>query len=335
MNICEEILMTLSFAIIIWEKHLDNDKYTCIFSNKKDNSVQQGTNLDKYLGNNTVIVPLYKKIFETKEEQRLITNDQNIVVYCLRDIYYEVRTNIPKHMSKYAHLSYISNQIRGPLTTIMGAISELYELGLTSKQIPQINLIEKSNFELITLTNDIVDVINLSQNNIKLTLEYCNLKKCVTEAIEIVNYYSKKKKININLKIDKIIPTVLLFDQQRLKQILINILTISLKNTDQGSININVSLFNKKAGPFDYIKVDLPKYNLLFTIKDTCNGLSTNDVESIERILGIDNSGEIKSYYNYEFTLVISKYLSNLMCGNVWFENEPNFGVIYYFNLIT
>lgn len=332
MDIYEEILKTFSFSIIIW-KHKE-DKYICKFSNKNDNLAYQGMELEKYLENNAIMKPLYKKIFENKEEQRLITNNQNIVVYSILDVYYEVRNNMTNQMSKYIHLSYISNQIRGPLTTTMAAISTLYDIGLTTKQRAQINLIEKSNFELISLANDIVDVINLSKNDIKLHLESNNLKKYITEAIEIVNYYSQNKKVNINLKIDPMVPLILSFDGQRLKQILINILTISLKNTEQGSININVSLFNEPLGPYDHIKVEAPKYNILFKIKDTCNGISSIDANSMKGILGINDS-EFKNYYNFEFALVISKYLSNLMCGNLWFENEPEFGVIYYFNLIA
>ena len=355
MDVYEEILKTLSFEIVIWEQK--NNEYICKFSNKKNNLAQQGTQLDKYLEHNATLKQLYTKIFETKEEQHLTTSDQNIVLYRLCDpeqlsdsvchsIYYEVRTNIPKQIPNFNHMSYISNQIRGPLTTMMGTISELSESELTPKQTSQIDLIEKSNFELISLANDIVDVVNLSQNNIKLNLEYSNLKKNVIGAIEIVNSYLQKKNVNINLKFDRNIPNILLFDPQRLKQILVNILTISLKNTDQGFVNISVSLFNPPigstesnnplagGGPYDYVKVDPPKYNILFKIKDTCDGMSTADVESIERILGI-NGGKFKNYYNYEFTLIISKYLANLMCGNIWFENEPEFGVIYYFNIIT
>ncbi len=332
MNIYEEILKTMSFVILIWEQN--NNMYICKFSNKKDNLVQQGKKLDEYLENNPTVMPLYKNILETKEDQRLITKKQNIVVYYLHDIYYEVRTNIVDDISKYIQLSYINNQIRGPLTTMMGSISELYQLGLTSKQILHINQIEKSNFELISLTNDIVDIINLSQNIIKLNLEHCNLKNSVKEALEIVNYYSDSKKVNINLKIHKNIPNLLLFDQQRLKQILINILTISLKNTDEGCINIHVSLFNEMHGPYDYVKVDPPKYNILFKIQDSCNGISKSDIESIDRILDNKNN-EFKNYYNYEFALIISKYLANLMCGNIWFENQPEFGVYYFFNIIA
>lgn len=361
MDIYEEILKTLSFEIVIWEQK--NNEYICKFSNKKNNLAQQGTQLDKYLEQNAHLKQLYAKIFETKEEQHLTTSEQNIVLYRLcdpeqlsdcvcRSIYYEVRTNIPKQLSIFNHMSYISNQIRGPLTTMMGSISELSESGLTPKQTSQIDLIEKSNFELISLANDIVDVVNLSQNNIKLNLEYSNLKKNVIGAIEIVNSYLQKKKVTINFKLDKNIPTILLFDPQRLKQIIVNILTISLKNTDQGFVNISVSLFNQQPigstvgstvgsnaeipadRPFDYVKVEPPKYNILFKIKDTSDGMSAADVESIQRILGMNN-GEFKNYYNHEFTLIISKYLANLMCGNIWFENEPEFGVIYYFNIIA
>lgn len=334
MNIYEKILRTLSFTIIIWEQYLD--KYICKFSNQKSTTVQQGTYLEEHLINNPNLKSLYKKIFETKEEQHLVTNDQNIIIYYLHhdNIYYEVRTNMPKEIFKYIHLSYISNQIRGPLTTIMGALEALHEIGLTAKQMQQISLIEKSNFELISLTNDIVDIINISQNHIKLNLERGDFKKCIVESVEIVNYYAHNKKVNINFKMDKDIPTMLLFDAQRLKQILVNILTISLKNTEQGSINISIGLLKESIGHYDYIKVEPPKYNIFFKIKDTSNEMSNNDIESMENILGIKDH-EIKTYNNYEFGLIISKYLCNLMSGNLWFENEPGFGTIYYFNLIA
>ncbi|AYV78740.1 MAG: putative sensor histidine kinase [Edafosvirus sp.] len=110
-------------------------------------------------------------------------------------------------------------------------------------------------------------------------------------------------------------------------------MTMSIKNTDQGSINIFVSLLENNISPFEYIKSKVPKYNIVFKIKDTSNGLTSNDVKAIESILRIKEH-DIKKYYNHEFSLIISKYLCNLMSGNIWLDNEQGFGTIYYFNLL-
>ncbi|AYV78739.1 MAG: putative sensor histidine kinase [Edafosvirus sp.] len=175
MDIYEKILRAVYFTIIIWNKK--NDQYVCKFSNEKDIYIKQDTPLNKYLEDHSYLKNLYQKLFDTKEEQNIIINNQHIVLYYLNeDIYYEIRS-VSKEVFNYNHLTYINSQIREPLTTIMGAISTLYDLPSTKQQKQQYDQIEKANYELISLTNDIVDIINLGQNHIKLNLEQCDLKK--------------------------------------------------------------------------------------------------------------------------------------------------------------
>lgn len=337
MEVYEKLLKNINFTVVIWEK---GDDVKCMYSNEKNTEVRQGTKLEEYVKNDSALKFKYEKLFTSKEDQNMTTEKEEICLYSLTDkVFYEIKTDLRLKYDPNI-LSFVSCQIRNPLTSIIGALSLIYETSLTKEQVHLINMIEKSSFDIISLSNDIVDIINIGQGKIKVIPEYVELEKCLKETKEIVDPYIQAKNLSLTIKLGEGVPKSIIIDKKRLIQILVNLITFSVKNTEIGSIVVEVIPFKKDYitasdnYPGEYIESKDSTHNILFKIKDSSNGLEEETAHCLETILGLKTHKKVKSYCNYEFGLIISKYLCNLMRGHVWFKNSPGFGTTYNFNII-
>ena len=235
-------------------------------------------------------------------------------------------------------LTTINYKIRNPLTNIIGVLSLLDYSNLNDSNKKYMNIIKQSSYDIVSVAKDLIDIINLESDKIIITLENINIKKFVNECYNIISNDAKKKNIELISKLDKDIPHIIISDEKRLQQIIINILNNAINFTSFGNIIVEISLFNKKNDinncPFDYKVQKSQKYNILFKIKDNGIGMNQKKQNSINNVLGIKKLNFIKSYKNPGFGLLISKCLCNLMGGNIWFKSEIDMGTIFYFNII-
>lgn len=325
----EKILNHLHFTIIVWELSTD---IKCIYTNNKLNDVKVNTLFTDYLSSNLYLVDKYNLLFEKKTHQTIMRNNETIELFSLTDtIFYEIRTNIQKYYN-YDLISYISSQVRSPLTTIIGSLNELLEMNVDNKTKTYLNEIESSSYDIITLVNDLTDLVNLGKNNVHLQMKTIDIKQRLPETIKSV-FFKMIDDRTIKFMIDTSLPKFVFTDETRLSQILINILKYILKNTSTNSITIGMSLNDGKHNcPFEYFSGS-DKLNILFTISDTKSTYSENQITSIEEILGLETKN-VKSYHNCELNLLLSKYICNLLCGNIWIDVNSDNNITYYFNIV-
>jgi signal transduction histidine kinase len=343
MNLYERVLNHVYFTVIIWE-HVKEKNTQCIFVNKNNIEVKRGMTIDDYFKNYPFLESSYKKLLDTNKEQTVIHEDENITMFHLSDneeakqknvdTYYEIRTYIKSYYNNNI-LSHISSQTRTPLNTILGMTSLLLETTLTPVQKKYIIEIKNSSYDIMSLMNDLVDLINLGKNKVGINLKTLNLKQCVIDSLKI-SFLKHSSVVNFSVKIDNKLPKFIVTDEKRLLQILTNLIKYSLKNTDVNNISLEIVPFieNDKGCPFEYINVSQHKRNILFIIKDNGAGFDEDNIKYIDTILGVGKQTEVKSYQNGELNLLISKYVCNLLCGNVWFKSSKDLGTIYYFNII-
>src|SRR5205085_3996830 len=107
-----------------------------------------------------------------------------------------------------------------------------------------IDILENSSYEIIGLANDIIDIVNLSRNEIKLSFDKISLIKLLEECKSIIFKDIDIKNLNLNIIIDENIPEILIIDVIRLKQIIINFLNNAVYFTNIGGITIEVNIYN-------------------------------------------------------------------------------------------
>jgi signal transduction histidine kinase len=311
---CAKILNKYPFPIIIWKKTDESyNCYNCYYTNT--NNIETNTLLENYLKNNSdKLNTLYQKVIQNKKSYNSNIDSKNIYIEYIDDnTLFEYEYNFINRDI----LSFICNKLRIALTNIVGIMSiinnDKYLKDYPKYYLKHIDIIKKSNYSIIKLVNNIYDYNELLKDNILLKTKKIKLHNLVKLCIDLVYDKANEKNITINFNIKKNVPQYIYIDINRLKQIIINLLDNSINNTFNGNILINISNYKK--------------YRILFSIKDTGNGMCKRTKNYISKIIHSYN-------YNYTingFGLIITKYLIELMDGKIWFKTSKELGTIFYF----
>lgn len=208
-----------------------------------------------------------------------------------------------KHsIDKNAFLKNLSHQIRTPLNTIDGFSQIITDSDKIEDIKADVNDIRLASKDLINVINGMIDLENLMSGNLEIISEDYNVYDMLDNISAIAN--SKMRDIDVKFitDVEKDIPEVLLGDNERISQIILNLITNSIKYTTKGNIILNVN--GIKSSNICRLKI---------TVSDTGRGIEKDELKSI-----FENSADNR------IGLCVSKYLVELMGGNI--EIDSNIG---------
>ncbi len=226
--------------------------------------------------------------------------------------------------NKTAFLANMSHEIRSPLNGIIGFSELLADKSLTDAERERyINIIHNNGNALITLLSDLIDISKLETGNLEIS------KRRFVPAIlmeELKHQFENAADVNAqsvsiiftqnatlqNLEIES--------DANRLRQILVNLITNAMKFTPQGCIEIGADLSGKE---------------MLFWVKDSGIGIPYEKQQTIfERFHQVEGT-DSKPTIGFGLGLAISKALVELLGGHLWVESEPELGSLFVFTIKT
>ena len=217
--------------------------------------------------------------------------------------------------AKTDFLSNMSHEIRTPLHAIIGFTQLLKNSALSDTDKEYIDLMDKSSNNLLNLVNDILDIDKIESGNIELNNVLFNPLEITKELIDVNQFLFLKKDLFLKPDFENALGINAIGDQNKLIQILNNILKNALKFTNTGGVLFTYS---------ETVKNDCLKLNI--TIKDTGIGISKDKLDSIfTRFTQID-SGLKKQHEGSGLGLAISKSLIDVMGGKIQVKSEPNIG---------
>lgn len=221
-------------------------------------------------------------------------------------------------------IAVVSHELKTPVSSMMG-FATLIEDGvagdITEGQVEYLNKIQIQGERLIRLINDLLDFSKLEGGQMPLYLQLLDAHEPVIEVIETLRPLVDEKSMKIKYNIEKKLPSILV-DPDKLKQILINLISNAIKFTPEntGVIEVNVSYLEKSR-------------KILFSIKDNGIGIPEKDKERLfERFYQVDNSSTRK-YGGTGLGLAIVKKLVELNKGDVWVESKIGKGSTFYFTV--
>ncbi len=227
--------------------------------------------------------------------------------------------------AKSDFLSNMSHEIRSPMNAIIGfseSIIEDTEFDST-RVLNDINHIKSSSKNLLDIINNILDISKIETGSDTIENREYSLSSHIIDWTGIVETRLENKNIKFMLDVDKEIPSKLYGDSTKIFQVVLNILTNSVKYTEVGRINMTISkqLLNEAT------------MMLKFKVSDTGFGIKEEDYDKVFQKFSRLDSAKTNEIEGTGLGLVLTKKYAELMGGDIWFESEYGAGTTFYFEV--
>lgn len=235
----------------------------------------------------------------------------------------------------------IGNEIRSPLNSIIAMTDLFIDTPLTSEQFDYIDTIRHNSYSLMSTVNDILDFTELVLHKIQLESKPCLLRKCIQSSIDIISSRLHDQHVDLAFSIDTDVPICISSDEYRLQQVIITIITNTVKYRNRnGKIRLYVKSRKAEYTSTDHNltseKVPAAHHEIEFGITDSVFGLSNIGTSLDRTLLDRIKTAQPKQYsclpLGLGFTLV--EYLVELFNGRFWIECPPTGGVTFYFTIM-
>ena len=142
--------------------------------------------------------------------------------------------------AKSDFLARMSHEIRTPMNAIIGMADLLWETSLASEQREYVRIFRKAGSQLLDLINDILDLSKVESGHLVLESIDFDLGEVLDKTLEMMAIRAHEKGLELALRIAPEIPTALVGDPARLRQVLINLIGNAIKFTEQGEVIVRV-----------------------------------------------------------------------------------------------
>ena len=214
--------------------------------------------------------------------------------------------------AKSEFLSNMSHEIRTPMNGVLVMAQILATTELDEDQQDLVQTIVESGDFLLTIINDILDFSKIESGMLEIERKEFVLMDVVKSVYDLLNSQAVTKKIDLQYAIAPNIPTKVIGDSARLRQILINLTGNAIKFTPHGSIAIAIT-GNALSEPH--------QYQLQFTVTDTGIGIKGDRIGKLFQAFTQADTSTSRKYGGTGLGLAISKRLVELMGGTIWVES--------------
>ena len=225
--------------------------------------------------------------------------------------------------AKSSFLAIMSHEIRTPMNGVIGMASLLSNTLLTKEQHEFTEAIKNCSDTLLNLINDVLDFSKIESGSMELEAHDFDIRDCVESVLDI--FAPKASDIDLLYLVDDDVPTQIITDPHRLRQVLINLVSNAVKFTNQGEVFINVKIASHQPeGPI-----------LKFSVRDTGIGIPKDKLNKLFKGFSQVDSSTTRKYGGTGLGLAISEKLAGLMGGEIGVESQEGVGSTFYFTIKT
>ena len=220
--------------------------------------------------------------------------------------------------AKTEFLAAMSHEIRTPLSGVIGYAELLVSSELNADQRRYVERIESAGSALLAVVNEILHFSRIEAGTIELEHRAFSLRALVDNTASIVRSVANKKMIPIRVEMDPALPEVLVGDEARLRQVLLNLLNNAIKFTPKGHVTLSIQCRGSSHSG----------ENLCFAVTDTGIGIATDKHADL-----FDQFSQVHRANKNGGTglgLAISKRLVELMGGTIGVKSKEGQGSTFW-----
>jgi signal transduction histidine kinase/CheY-like chemotaxis protein len=226
--------------------------------------------------------------------------------------------------AKGSFLANMSHEMRTPMNAIIGMSTLAKNAEDVARKDYCLGKIEDASKHLLGIINDILDMSKIEANKLELSFVNFDFNVMIQSAINVISFKTEEKHQTLTFNIDGKIPPFLYGDDQRLTQIIANLLSNAEKFTlPQGSISLDASLVKNENGRC-IIQVE---------VADTGIGITEDQKAKLFTSFEQAESGTSRKFGGTGLGLAISRRLVEMMGGKIWVKSEPGKGSTFAFTV--
>lgn len=221
-------------------------------------------------------------------------------------------------------LANMSHEIRTPMNAVIG-LSHILSLSkpLTERQRECISTLQVSAQSLLGLINDLLDITKIESTGVQFEKHRFSLRALLDDIVTINTVRANEKQISLSCQFDEAVPRMFIGDSNRLKQVLMNLVSNAIKFTDQGLVAIKASSTPVQDG----------MCTVEITVSDSGIGVESDKQESIFSKFSQADSSITRKYGGTGLGLPIAKTLVELMGGSIALQSTVGKGSTFIISL--